>query len=122
MVTIPAGAEAAARARAWLQPLAPMMTGLRMQDLLLAVSEIVTNAVLHAGLARGDPIRLSRSVTADSVVVTVTDGGPGFTPDRSEWPGPDEVGGRGLLIVAKVCERVLVDPDRGRVTVEVARR
>jgi anti-sigma regulatory factor (Ser/Thr protein kinase) len=119
---IPAGIDSAARARAWLEPLVPMMTDLRMQDLRLAVSELVTNAVLHAGLACGDPIRLSRSVSADRVVVTVTDGGRGFALRRPDWPGPDEASGRGLLIVAEVCKRLLVEPARGRVTVEVGRR
>jgi anti-sigma regulatory factor (Ser/Thr protein kinase) len=94
----------------------------RMEDLRLAVSELVANAVRHAGLAAGQPIRLSGRVTDSSVVVTVADGGPGFTFDPGAGWDPTAEGGRGLLVVTAVSERLLIDPEGGRVTVEVSRR
>jgi anti-sigma regulatory factor (Ser/Thr protein kinase) len=98
------------------------MSDERMEDLRLAVSELVANAVQHAGLRAGQPIRLSGRVTDYSVVVTVADGGPGFTYDPGTGWDPTAERGRGLLVVTAISERLLIDAEGGRVTVEVRRR
>jgi anti-sigma regulatory factor (Ser/Thr protein kinase) len=121
-VAVPADPHAPARARAWLEAVRPVMSTERMEDLRLAVSELVANSVQHAGLRPGHPIRLSGRVTESSVMVTVADGGPGFTFDPGARREPTAAGGRGLLVVTAISERLLIDAEAGRVTVEVHRR
>jgi anti-sigma regulatory factor (Ser/Thr protein kinase) len=120
-VVIPAGPHAPSTARAWLEELRPLMSNERMDDLRIAVSELVTNSVRHAGLRAGDPVRLSGRVSELSVVVTVADGGPGFNFDPDGPPHAPDGGGRGLLVVTALSERLLIDGG-GRVTVEILRR
>ena len=50
------------------------------ETLVLLVSEVVSNAVLHSGGPTDTPIVLRTSVTEDTVRVTVTDTGDGFVP------------------------------------------
>ena len=120
-VVVPVGPYAPSAARAWLEQLRPSMSDERMDDVRIAVSELVMNSVRHAGLRAGDPIRLSGRVSEVSVVVTVADGGPGFTFDPDAPPDATATGGRGLVVVTALSERLLIDAD-GRVTVEVLRR
>jgi anti-sigma regulatory factor (Ser/Thr protein kinase) len=53
---------------------------LARERLALVVSELVTNAVRHAGLLAGDPIELEVTRDNGSVWISVHDGGPGFSP------------------------------------------
>lgn len=48
-------------------------------DLLLLVSEVVTNAVTHGDRTRGEPFLLTAVVSEDSVRVMLADSGHGFT-------------------------------------------
>lgn len=73
----------------------PGMTVARYQTLLLLVSEIVTNAVLHSKAPPWTPIRFSAGADRDRVRVQVHDGGPTFDPPV----GPGERGGWGLHIL-----------------------
>ncbi|GAA2215793.1 hypothetical protein GCM10009850_112610 [Nonomuraea monospora] len=80
-------------------------------DLTVVVSEVVTNAVMHAR----SPMTLSLHRQGRSVRGEVTDHSPA-------WPaplpaGPDEEHGRGLAIVAACTERWGVDPTPGGKTV-----
>jgi anti-sigma regulatory factor (Ser/Thr protein kinase) len=69
----------------------------------LLVSELVTNSVRHAGLARTDRIGL-RVVQAPNLVhVTVTDPGVGFEP--SAEPHPGSTSGWGLFLVDHLADR-----------------
>jgi anti-sigma regulatory factor (Ser/Thr protein kinase) len=65
-----------------------------MGELLLVVTELVTNAVVHG---RG-AITLRIRVDGDRVYGEVVDEGGGFEWEVRER-GPDEVNGRGLMIV-----------------------
>jgi anti-sigma regulatory factor (Ser/Thr protein kinase) len=56
------------------------LTHARCQTLLLLVSEIVTNAVIHSQAQPSTPIRFSAAADRHRVRVDVHDGGPGFTP------------------------------------------
>jgi anti-sigma regulatory factor (Ser/Thr protein kinase) len=56
------------------------MTGARCQTLLLLVSEIVTNAVLHSKAAVEKPIRFAAHIDTDRIRIDVHDGGQEFKP------------------------------------------
>jgi anti-sigma regulatory factor (Ser/Thr protein kinase) len=113
--------EAAAQARRTLVGLAlPEST---REALTLIVSELVGNAVRHAGLSASDPIRVQLTNGATTVRLAVHDGGPGFTSSPS--PRPDDAlatAGRGLLIVAALSESwgVEREPDGCTVWCEIA--
>ena len=71
-------------------------------DLLLLLTEVVTNAVRHSGARNGDPIRIDLAEDPDCVRVEVTDPGAGF--DRPERLVPDlsRTGGLGLVLVDRL--------------------
>jgi anti-sigma regulatory factor (Ser/Thr protein kinase) len=90
------------------------------QTLVLLVSEVVSNAVLHSNARPDTPIVLATSVTEDAVRVTVTDTGDGFVPKASK-PAMTE-GGYGLYILGKTTRRWGVDRVGGtRVWFELSR-
>jgi anti-sigma regulatory factor (Ser/Thr protein kinase) len=94
-----------------------------MDDLRLVVSELVTNAVLHSGLAEGEPIHLIARAEPGRVRVTVCDCGRGFALDEApSLPPADEIASRGLWIVRELADRMLVDGAEGRVSVELHAR
>ena len=79
-----------------------------VETLVLLVSEVVTNAVLHA---RSD-IRLDVQPAAELVRVEVHDGGSGFKPASKPEPrGAD--GGFGLFLVERMASRWGVDSRDG---------
>jgi anti-sigma regulatory factor (Ser/Thr protein kinase) len=80
----------------------------RRADALLAVTELVTNSLVHAG---SGPITLWAWLDANRLRVEVHDAGPGIPPDR-QWmlPGADngngtDAGGRGLALVRMIADR-----------------
>jgi anti-sigma regulatory factor (Ser/Thr protein kinase) len=94
--------EAVAKARREVRAL-PLAHETREQ-LALAVSELVTNAVVHADAAVGDPVRLQVRVRSGRARVEVRDCGSGFEAPLSLSPDPPAVGGQGLLIVAALSD------------------
>lgn len=72
----------------------------------VVVSELVTNAIRHA---RTDEIRVDACSDGDVHVVKVWDGDGTLPVPRS--PGPDAVGGRGLMIVGELVTRWGTLPD-----------
>jgi anti-sigma regulatory factor (Ser/Thr protein kinase) len=95
------GPTAAAEARRGVMSCFEGMLGAeKLDDVLLVVSELVTNAVLHGD---GDiDIRL----TCDAGVVrgAVSDEGHGFD-GRPRKPDPRRIGGHGLHIVGRVADQ-----------------
>ena len=70
----------------------------RVDTAELCLSEVVTNAVLHARTAIG--VLLTRE--EDRIRVVVQDGGRYQQVTRRVGAGPDDVGGRGLLLVEEL--------------------
>ena len=79
-----------------------------VQTLVLLVSEVVSNAVLHSSGPPDVPITLTARVTADTVRVTVTDAGRGFTPKQRDPESCQD--GYGLYLVEMTASRWGVDP------------
>jgi anti-sigma regulatory factor (Ser/Thr protein kinase) len=87
-------------------------------QLALLVSELVTNAVLHANVAPGDPVRLEITMMRPGRArIEVHDCGQGFDPPSSTAPDPLAVGGQGLVIVAAISDTWGVVRDAGGCTV-----
>jgi anti-sigma regulatory factor (Ser/Thr protein kinase) len=83
------------------------LDGEKLQGFVLAINEVVTNVVLHAG-GHG---RLVLRRDGGSVHCTVTDSGPGIPePYRRppEVPEAFEVGGRGIWLAYQLCDEVTV--------------
>jgi anti-sigma regulatory factor (Ser/Thr protein kinase) len=108
------GQDAPAEARAAVSDWCPDLIGgePRRETLLLLVSELVTNAVLHSHGPADAPIRLSASVEDERVRVEVTDAGRRFTPVAREPATAGSrarIGGYGLYVVDQVASRWGVD-------------
>ena len=83
------------------------LAGDRLHGFVLAVNEVVTNVVLHAG-GQG---RITLRLAGGSAWCTVTDSGSGIPAhylSSPEMPGAFEVGGRGLWLVYQLCDEVAV--------------
>lgn len=104
------GVEAPATARSAVGSLAAELELSRQvaHTLVLLVSEVVSNAVLHSSGPDDAPIGLSAGVDDDVVRVTVTDAGEGFIPTERD---PNRIeGGYGLYLVAKAASSWGVEP------------
>jgi anti-sigma regulatory factor (Ser/Thr protein kinase) len=95
---------AAAHARQAIDGLAGSLPERRMRDARLLVSELVTNAVRHAGLSAGDRIRLLAQITGSVLRVEVHDPGRGFEV-RAPSPDPTRASGWGLYLVSELADR-----------------
>ena len=79
--------------------------GDRLHGFVLAINEVITNAVLHAG-GQG---RIVLRATSATVCCTVTDSGPGIPEQFRRPPSvPEafEVGGRGIWLAHQLCDSV----------------
>jgi serine/threonine-protein kinase RsbW len=114
--------EAAAEARHALDDFSNELSGGRMRDVQLLVSELVTNAVRHANLDHGDVIGLVVELADHKLRVEVHDPGGGFVPTAPS-PDPARPSGWGLYLVAELADRWGVDSDeRTLVWFELDRR
>jgi anti-sigma regulatory factor (Ser/Thr protein kinase) len=96
-------ARAPGAARHWLDQLAGVLPGGRLDDLRLVVSELVTNSVIHSDSPGPDRVDVKVQVLPDRVHVEVVDFGRGFVAGVKRGP-PDE-GGRGLAILQGIADR-----------------
>lgn len=82
------------------------LTEVRCQDAVLAVDEIVTNAVAHGG--GSGHLELW---TADGFLwFKITDWGTGLSaPPAWTPPSPTGIGGRGLWIARQISDRLTID-------------
>lgn len=80
-----------------------------LSDVPLAVSEVVTNCVVHAYRDRpGGPVAIEARQQGDRLVLSVADEGSGMAP-RADSPGL----GLGLPLVGRVAERVDITAQAG---------
>jgi anti-sigma regulatory factor (Ser/Thr protein kinase) len=77
--------------------------------MLLLVSEIVTNAVIHSKALPSTPIRFSVAANCHHIGVNVHDRGPGFTPQPRTVPH----GGRGLRLLDQQTRSWGIDNEQG---------
>jgi anti-sigma regulatory factor (Ser/Thr protein kinase) len=102
---IAGGVEAAWTARELLTDRLGNSTGDdTMHDLHLLTTELVTNAVLHAGAGETDKIELRVAAEPDRVRVAVTDAGGDATPEVQDLD-PEIPGGMGLFLVEQISSR-----------------
>jgi len=97
------GTRAPAEARDILR--APLGHGVEQgmrEHVLVMVSELVTNSVLHGGASDNDEIELSLAWNPDRIRIEVLDYGPGFGASLAD---PDRHGGWGLQLVEKMADR-----------------
>jgi len=109
----PADESAPALARVAASSIADRLPVHRLDDILLLISELVTNSVRHAGLNGSDRIELGVDVDAGTVRVEVRDPGPGFEP-RPRSPRPDRGSGWGLHLVQLLADRWGVEAEDSR--------
>ena len=95
----------ARRARYWAEPvLADWNVEGEMPSLMIVLSELVTNAIQHAGTR----FRLELAYAGDSVRVSVHDSSASLPVVRD--PSPEETRGRGLVAVEALASRWGVEP------------
>lgn len=70
-------------------------------DAVLVISELVSNAILHAYPLPGERLKVAWVVDGGWLEVAVSDGGSATVP-HAEHPSTTSVGGRGLAIVAHI--------------------
>ncbi|MBY8874456.1 ATP-binding protein [Micromonospora sp. PLK6-60] len=98
--------------------LAAGLSGQRLDDFVLAVNELITNAVRHGG-GHGW-LRLWRS--ASEVVCEVADHGQGITAGRladHSRPAPDTAGGWGLWLARELSDTMEVATGDAGTTVRI---
>ena len=105
-------ADASAAARREIEQLNGVLSGGEIGDTALLASELVNNAVLHAGPEAGRLFTFDVFVTDAVVRVAVTDGGPGFARGPRVQQQPTD-GHWGLQLVDKLADRWAVQTDGG---------
>lgn len=92
------------------------LTGSRLDAFVLAVNEMMTNAVRHGG--GSGQVRLWR--TGAGLACEISDAGPGAPPARlngHRLPPTSATGGRGLWLARHLCDTMGVDTGHDGTTV-----
>jgi anti-sigma regulatory factor (Ser/Thr protein kinase) len=111
-IDLSGGATAPAAARRAVSPfLERHLDEERLQEAVLLVSEVVTNAVRHGGAGEDEQVGVAVGVDDRYVRIEVRDPGDGFVPD----PEPSRRGGSGmgLVLLKAISPRYGVEVDRG---------
>ncbi len=85
-------------------------------DAALVLSELLSNALRHAGPLPGGKLRVAWTLDASSIRVSVRDGGADTRPELGR-PTQATIGGRGLRIVEKLSRRWGASSDEEGTTV-----
>ncbi len=96
--------DSAAEARRALGEVADHLSPRRLEDARLLVSELVTNAIRHAGLGDDDVILLVLVTAERALRIEVCDPGRGFEVSEPE-PDPMRPSGWGLYLVRELSDR-----------------
>ena len=112
---IPVGSTAPALARATLSAVAHPPPD-AASDVLLLTSEVVTNAIRHAGSAPHDDVIVRVDPREDAVRVEVLNPGPGFDPQVPVSPSQTGTG-LGLFLVDRLSSTWGVESEAGRTKV-----
>lgn len=94
------------------------LAGDRLEDFVVAVNELLTNAVRHGG-GTGQ-LALWRGT--DAVVCEVSDRGQGLPgePEQPHRPDADQPGGWGLWLAGELTDSLEIDSGPGGTTVRVS--
>jgi serine/threonine-protein kinase RsbW len=79
-----------------------------LADVLLALSEVVTNAVVHGYRGEAGEVRVAAEHSPDQLMLSVGDRGCGMSP-RHDSPGL----GLGLPLVGRIAKRVDISAEVG---------
>lgn len=78
----------------------------RTDDVLLCVTELATNALRHGvPPGRGFKVHIYLERIENALRVELHDSGGGEVRPSDGMPGPDDEGGRGLLLVAALSDK-----------------
>lgn len=110
------GIDAAATARyAVTDGLGADVAQQTIEDVLLVISELVTNAVRHAGAdSEGETIEVTVKNTGQAIRIEVVDFAPAAEPQLRRG---DDPGGMGLVVVSGLCPEWGTEQEEGRKTV-----
>jgi anti-sigma regulatory factor (Ser/Thr protein kinase) len=100
--------DSPAEARRALGEVSDHLTPRRLEDAQLLVSELVTNAIRHAGLHDQDQIKLIVVAGDRTLRIEVCDPGHGFEVTEPN-PDPTRPSGWGLYLVRELSDRWGVD-------------
>lgn len=103
-LSLPADRLSPWRARHVLDELEDRIPKEVMDRFRLAVSELVTNAILHSGLSEAEAVELSVRMYGDRLHVEVVEPGPVFSAAVGP-PRPDRESGRGLFLIDRSTDR-----------------
>lgn len=95
------------------------LAGERLDDFVLAVNELITNAVRHGG-GQGW-LRLWQEL--GTVHCEVSDVGPGISPAQlreQPRPAPDSLGGWGLWLTRRLSDEMVIDTGPAGTTVRIS--
>jgi serine/threonine-protein kinase RsbW len=113
--TVSGGLDAAATARYTVTDgLGSDLDQRTIEDVLLVISELVTNAVRHAGAGSGEAIDVCVTTAGKAIRIEVVDGQPDAAPHLRD---DEEPGGMGLLVVSGICQDWGTEQQEGRKTV-----
>lgn len=93
-------------------------------DVKLAVSEAVTNAIVHGSRSASDPVVIEAHVEAEALVFEVRDCGAGPLAAGTATPPPADLpeGGRGLELVELVMDEVELTREPGGCVLRFSKR
>ena len=87
-----------------------------VRDAVLVISELLSNAILHAYPRPGERLQVAWAVDGSSVEVAVSDGGSATVPHAGH-PSASSISGRGLSIVEHLCQTWGIRADEVGLTV-----
>jgi anti-sigma regulatory factor (Ser/Thr protein kinase) len=101
--SVDGGPSAPGHARAWIQTAAVWLPEELERKLVMLISELVNNSVLHGQASERDTIEIELRTTPEGVRAQVSDPGPAFAP-RARTKRVEEPGGWGLVLVERVAQ------------------